>query len=157
VKSELLPDVTAIGSALAGAGVTSAEVEKTSLGVTVRARATELAALLPALRDSSSEFTFMVDLFGVDTGEGVELVYHLRSFSRDEDIFVRMAVDYDGSFASVWEIYPAALMPEREIAEMFGLSLQGHPNPKRLLTTDGMDPMLLKRVEIRGPEEVRSR
>lgn len=137
--------------------MTSAEVEQTSLGVIVRAHATELSALLLALRDSSSEFTFMVDLFGIDTGEGVELVYHLRSFSRDEDIYVRLAVEYDGSFASVWEIYPAVLMPEREIAEMFGLSLQGHPNPKRLLTIDGMDPMLLKRVEIRGPEEVRSR
>ena len=40
-------------------------------------------------------------------------------------------------------------MPEREAAELFGLSLSGHPNPKRLLTTDGMPPLLLQ--VVRGP------
>lgn len=151
------PDVTAITSALRSAGLTSVEVEQTSLGVIVRAQNAELLQLLSALRDSSSEFTFMVDLFGVDTGELVEITYHLRSLSRDEDVYVRTSVEYDDGFPSVWEIYPAALMPEREVAEMFGLKLSGHPNPKRLLTTDGLEPMLLKRVEIRSAEEVRSR
>ncbi len=151
------PDVTAITSALRAAGVTSVEVEQTSLGVIVRPQVPELAAVLSALRDGSSVFTFMVDLFGMDTGDAVELTYHLRSLSRDEEIYVRVSVAYDGAFTSVWEAYPAALMPEREIAEMFGLTLQGHPNPKRLLTTDGLDPMLLKRIEIRGAEEVRAR
>ncbi|MFM6931890.1 MAG: NADH-quinone oxidoreductase subunit C, partial [Novosphingobium sp.] len=27
-------------------------------------------------------------------------------------------------------VYSAALLPERECAEMFGLTLSGHPNPK---------------------------
>jgi NADH-quinone oxidoreductase subunit C len=153
----LHPDVTAIASALRAADVTSVEVEQTSLGVIVRAQASELVSVLRALRDGSSEFSFMVDLFGVDTGELVEITYHLRSLSRDEEIYVRLSAPYNGAFASVWELYPAALMPEREIAEMFGLRLEGHPNPKRLLTTDGLDPMLLKRIDIRGAEEVRAR
>jgi NADH:ubiquinone oxidoreductase subunit C len=46
-------------------------------------------------------------------------------------------------------------MPERETAELFGLSLSGHPNPKRLLTTDGVPPLLRKSVPVRTEEEVR--
>jgi NADH:ubiquinone oxidoreductase subunit C len=46
-------------------------------------------------------------------------------------------------------------MPERETAELFGLGLDGHPNPKRLLTTDGVPPLLRRDVPIRTPEEFR--
>ncbi len=157
MRNALHPDVPAIDSALRHAAAHTAHVEQAGFGALVRVEASDLASALLALRDTSSEFTFMVDLFAVDTGESVEITYHLRSLSRDEEIYVRMGVPYDGSFASIWEIYPAALMPEREVAEMFGLSLTGHPNPKRLLTTEGLDPMLLKRIAIRGAEEVRSR
>ncbi|MRR12205.1 hypothetical protein EG835_07005, partial [bacterium] len=51
----------------------------------------------------------------------------------------------------------SALLPERETAELFGLALCGHPNPKRLLTTEGIEPLLLKSVPIRSAEEVRAR
>ena len=87
----------------------------------------------------------------------MDAVYHLRSFTRDEEVYVKAAQPYGSDLASVWEIYPAALMPERELAEMFGLSLSGHPNPKHLLVTSGIEPLLLKRIAIRTAEEVRNR
>jgi Ni,Fe-hydrogenase III component G len=55
-------------------------------------------------------------------------------------------------------VHPGALYPEREIAEMFGLDLCGHPNPKRLLTTEDSPPALLRRsTPIRTDEEVHDR
>ena len=54
----------------------------------------------------------------------------------------------------MWEIYPAALFPEREAAELLGMTLTGHPNPKRLLTVEGTEPLLRKSVAIRTAEEV---
>ena len=42
-------------------------------------------------------------------------------------------------------------------AELLGLTLAGHPNPKRLLTTDGIPPLLRKSQLIRSEEEVKRR
>jgi NADH:ubiquinone oxidoreductase subunit C len=99
----------------------------------------------------------LADMLGTDTGEGIELTYHLRSFARDEEIYVKANVAYDAEITSVWNIYPAALLPERETAELLGLTLAGHPNPRRLFTTDGVPPLLRKDQPVRTVEEVRDR
>ena len=129
----------------------------TALGVVVRVAPPMARDTLQALRDSDHGFTYVVDMFGIDTGEAVDAVYHLRSFSRDEEVYVKAAHPYGSDLASVWEVFPAVLMPERELAEMFGLTLSGHPNPKHLLLTDAVEPLLLKSVPIRTAEEVRNR
>jgi len=154
----LKPDVTHIASALERAGVAGAAVEDVAvLGVVARVEPGALRGTLAALKGSDHDFGFLVDLFGVDTGEAVDVVYHLRSFTRDEEVYVKAAHAYGSDLASVWDLFPATLMPERELAEMFGLTLSGHPNPKYLLLTEGVEPLLLKRVPIRTPEEVRNR
>lgn len=104
---------------------------------------------------ASGGYESLVDLLGTDTGEGVEITYHVRSYSQAVDVFVKCALPYEGMLDSVWSVYPSALMPERETAELLGLHLSGHPNPKRLFTTEGMPPLLRKSVEIRTPEEFR--
>jgi NADH-quinone oxidoreductase subunit D len=127
------------------------------LGAVCRVSSADAHKALVALRDSDLSLGFLVDFFGVDTGEAVDAVYHVRSFARDEELIVKAAHDYGSTLQSVWDLFPAALMPERETAELFGLHLAGHPNPKRLLTTDGCPPYLLKSLEIREAEEVRNR
>jgi NADH:ubiquinone oxidoreductase subunit C len=99
-------------------------------------------------------YDFLVDLFGTDTGEKIELTYHLRAFATREDLYLKVLVNYDGQAPSVWCVHPAALYPEREAAELLGMSFPGHPNPKRLLTTDGFPPMLRKTELIREAGEV---
>jgi NADH-quinone oxidoreductase subunit D len=153
----LTPDPTTVNGMLQHAGVTASIEEVANLGVVCRVQPGDTRSALSALKDGSLAFDFLVDLFGIDTTEAVDAVYHLRSFSRDEEIYVKVALAYGSTLSSVWDLYPAALMPERELAEMFGLGLSGHPNPKRLLTTDGCPPFLLKEVGIRGEDEVRHR
>jgi len=154
----LKPDATHIASALERAGVVGASVEEVPLlGVVARVEPAMTGTALAALRDSDHGFAFLVDLFGIDTGEDVDAVYHLRSFTRDEEVYLKVAHEYGSDLTSAWCIFPAALMPERELAEMFGLTLSGHPNPKYLLLTEGIEPLLLKRIPIRTPEEVRNR
>ena len=151
------PDETAIRGVLAHADV-AADVETVEhLGVVCRVPAETCRRSLEVLRDSQFAFDVLVDVFGVDTGEVVDVVYHLRSFSRDEDLLVKAAHAYGASLRSVWDLYPAALMPERELCELLGLVLLGHPNPKRLLTTEGCEPYLRKEVPVRVPELVRDR
>ena len=117
----------------------------------------DVVSALAALKASELAFVMLVDLLGIDTGEELEVSYHLRSFARDEEMHVKTRLPYDAELASVWEVYPAALMPERETAELFGLTLAGHPNPKRLLTTEGVLPLLRKSVPVRTTEESRDR
>jgi NADH:ubiquinone oxidoreductase subunit C len=142
---------------LTRAGVADVQVEETTLGMVCRCAASDVVLSLTALKECELDFQMLADMLAVDTGEEIELVYHLRSFTRDEEIYVKATVEYGAEIASVWNVYPAALLPERETAELFGLKLSGHPNPKRLFTTDGVDPLLLKSVPVRTAEEVRNR
>ena len=150
-------DTTVAKRVLERAGVAASVETLEGLGVVCRVPAAEARRAVIALRDSDLGMAFLVDLFGVDTGEAVDIVYHLRSYARDEEMFVKAAHDYDATVASVWDVFPAALMPERETCELYGLGLSGHPNPKRLLTTEGCEPFLRKSTEVRGADEVRDR
>ena len=151
-------DATVAASIFTNAGLSDVALEEVPfLGLVCRCAPEQVAGALLALRDSDHVFNVLVDLFGVDTGEAVDVVYHLRSIPRDEEVYVKAAHPYGSDLASGWEIYPVAAFPERECAEMFGLTLSGHPNPKHLLITEGIEPLLLKSVDIRGAEEVRNR
>ncbi len=151
----MLPDEARVTSARRGGGAEQATVEATATMLVVRVAPEEQYAALLSLKEAG--FDFLVDLFGVDTGEAVDVVYLLRSLKRDEDVTVKLGLAYDATLTSVWELFPAAAYPEREAAEMFGLKLADHPNPQRLLTIDGVDPLLRKSVEIRDAEQVRDR
>ncbi|MDO8950860.1 MAG: NADH-quinone oxidoreductase subunit C [Actinomycetota bacterium] len=136
-------------------GLIDARVAEELLGVVARVSLADVVDALEALKVAGYES--LVDFDGIDTGELIELTYRLRSYTLDLEVYVKAPVAYAGTIASIWHEYPSALMPERETAELFGLHLAGHPNPKRLLTTDGVAPLLRKDVLIRTVEEVRDR
>jgi NADH:ubiquinone oxidoreductase subunit C len=138
---------------LRAAGVAYETVEMPTLGTLLRVARADACAALSSL--GAECYDQLVDLFGTDTGSEIEITYHVRALERMADVYVRCAVPYDGELRSVWQVYPAALYPEREAAELLGFSLTGHPNPKRLLTTDGTEPLLRKSVLVRDAEEVR--
>ena len=145
-----LPDFESIVTA---SGISGVEFRDAEIGMLIRVPHESVARLLAALRDAG--FESLVDFDGVDTGDDIELTWRVRSYAHDAEAVVKAALPYDGIIQSMWLIYPSALMPERETAELFGLGLEGHPNPKRLLTTDGVPPMLRRDVPIRTPEEFR--
>ena len=138
---------------LRAAGVACEIVDMPTLGPLLRVAKTDVVAALSSL--GAEAYDQLVDLFGTDTGAQIEITYHLRVLASMDDLYVRCAVPYDSVLPSVWQVYPAALFPEREAAELFGFSLTGNPNPKRLLTTDGTAPLLRKSIPTRDAEEVR--
>lgn len=141
-----------LADAIRAAGVACEPADEV-LGSVVRLDAARIALALEAARGAG--WDVLVDLFATDTGERVEVTYHLRALATLTDAFVKVLVEYDGELPSVWRVYPASLYAEREAAELLGISFPGHPNPKRLLTTDGVEPLLRKSVLIRSAEEVR--
>lgn len=141
-----------LAEAFEGAGILFETVDS-GLGLVALVPASSVADALAAL--VAEGFDYFVDLFGTDTGERIELTYHIRRLAEMEDVYLKALVDYDGEAPSSWRVYPAALYPEREAAEILGLTFAGHPNPKRLLTVDGAEPFLRKSVLIRAEDEVR--
>ena len=151
------PNMDAISRSLEAAGIAFAVEEVTPLGEYLRVDAADAKRTMRTLYESGG-FDYFVDLFGVDTGQAIDMVVMLRDFDADADLVVKVGFGYDhGVWESIWEDYPAALMPEREACEMFGLKLAGHPNPKRLLTTDETIAPLRKGRALRTPEEVRDK
>jgi len=101
----------------------------------------DLTAVMTAARDDSRlDMDYLRCLSGVDwQEEGLEVVYHLWSFTRRHHLTVKTRVTYaDPSVPSIAAIYPGAEWHEREARDMFGLHFEGHPNLVPLLLPDDM-------------------
>ncbi len=68
---------------------------------------------------------------GTDVGENIEVIYHLVHNNRT--INIRVPVDKKNhTIETVTDIYPGASLFERELAEMLGIHVKGHPDLRRL-------------------------
>jgi NADH:ubiquinone oxidoreductase subunit C len=75
---------------------------------------------------------------GVDTVQGLEILYHF-SFDQTGEMFsVRVLIKdkINPEIQSITSLFPGAEWIEREIWEMLGIKFRGHPNLKRLLLAD---------------------
>ena len=88
-----------------------------------------------------------------DDGE-IEVVIHLVDASAS-GVFAHTRLDRAApQLDSLVEMLPAADWHEREIAEMFGVTLVGHPRPERLLLADvPIDHPLRKNVVLAARRE----
>ena len=98
-----------------------------------------LADLARDLRDDTEcPYDLLLDLCGVDypeRDERFEAVYHLYSLPRHERLRLKVPVtEADPSLPSLTGVWKAADWFEREAYDMFGLTFEGHPNLRRILT-----------------------
>jgi len=154
-----LTDSARITEVLSAATVTPVSLEEEScLGLVLRVAPEDVVATFAALKAAQDlAFDQLIDLFGADLlqQQGViEVTYRLRSLPRNVELVIKTALPAGATLASVTDFYLSALLPEREACEMFGLLLSGHPNPKHLLLTDGVPPLLLKSIPVRGADEL---
>ena len=62
------------------------------------------------------------------------VVYHLLSFERNADIRVKVALRWEfPAIESIIELWPMANWYAREVWDMFGVEIKGHPHLKRIL------------------------
>ncbi len=90
-----------------------------------------------------------------DDGE-LELVWQYFSFADNEEFFVKARVPRTGAHVpTISDIYAAGEWQENEVYEMFGVTFDGHPNPRRLLTPEWLDGHpLLKDYENPDMEKI---
>ncbi|MEO0294225.1 MAG: NADH-quinone oxidoreductase subunit C [candidate division WOR-3 bacterium] len=74
---------------------------------------------------------------GIDTREGIEIIYHLARDDKNMLINVKTLVPYPKlEIDSIGKKIPAFLWIEREISEMLGVNFKGHPDLRRLLLAE---------------------
>ncbi len=89
--------------------------------------------------DPAMRFEYLSDIRGVDYLDQdieprFESVYELQSFEHNQSVRIRVGLDEDApSVPSVSDLWKGALFPERELFDMFGFDVPGHPNLKRLI------------------------
>jgi len=81
---------------------------------------------------------------GVDVGKNIEVIYHL--IHKKKIINVRILVDKKNhTIETITDLYPGANLFERELAEMLGIHVKGHPNLKKLFLDEDSPKNPLRR------------
>ncbi len=84
--------------------------------------------------DEDMRFDYLVCMTGVDEGESLGVVYHLRSTVYGHELVLRTAaLDRENpELASVVDIWATANLNEREVFDFFGIRFINHPDMRRL-------------------------
>lgn len=87
---------------------------------------------------------------------GFEIFYQLLSVSNAKRARLKCFVKTGEALQSAVKIYKSANWPEREMYDMFGILINGHPNLKRILMPDDWHSHpLLKSYPLHGDEHAR--
>jgi NADH-quinone oxidoreductase subunit C len=101
----------------------------------LRIGAADLTEVMTALHDEADlDFAVLADLAGVDTGDRMQVVYHLWS-ARTPD-WLRVIADGlprdDPRIATLTGLWPGAEWMERETYDMFGIIFEGNRDLRRI-------------------------
>ncbi|MBN1844333.1 MAG: NADH-quinone oxidoreductase subunit C [Sedimentisphaerales bacterium] len=112
--------------------------------------------------DPESAYEQLTDVVGIDyrgyPGQPTRfaIAYPLLSLRHNRRLIVKVLLaEPDLTVPSLTGIYPSAEWAEREAAEMFGFTFEGHPDPRRLLLSDLFENVfpLRKDYPLRGAGE----
>jgi len=157
MKDQFQIIATKLAAAVPGAVVQSS-LAFGEFTVTVdRARIVEA---LQFLRDDpAGEFVSIIDISGVDHPQRekrFDVVYHLLSPKLNLRVRVKIETDEDAAVMSATAVYPGADWFEREVYDLFGVTFEGHPDLRRILTDYGFDGHPLRKdFPMTGFVEVR--
>ncbi|WP_158854721.1 NADH-quinone oxidoreductase subunit C [Halorhabdus sp. CUG00001] len=117
-----------------------------------------LGTAVRTLRDAG--ITHLITITGVDSDEQVDVLYHFLKYGEYDagdlgegiELTLRVTVpDADPTIETISDQIPAAGLYERELMDMLGVEVAGHPNPKKLLLPDDYDggpPLRAENVEV---------
>jgi len=112
-----------------------AEVKEGKQFVEVNVPASNLYKLAKRLReDENTDFDFLFCLTGVDYGNDLGVVYHIRSskFNHSVVLKTRISDRNNPTLDSVSDIWKTADFNEREVYDLLGIRFSNHPDLRRL-------------------------
>ncbi len=103
--------------------------------------------MMKLLRDNQDcRFDYLRCLTGVDYPDHIEIVYHLHSRSTGVCVVIKTSLNKKNAVvSSVTDVWAGADWHERETAELFGVTFEGHPDPRKLLLQDDYDKYPLRK------------
>ena len=88
---------------------------------------------LTALRDN--DLKHLTTITGVDRGDIVDVIYHIHC--GESLLNLKLSIPKtDLEIETITDIFPGAILYERELMEMLGVQVNGHPDPRRLFLSD---------------------
>ncbi len=132
--------------------------------ITVQARRAEIVKVISFLRDDPiCRFASLIDIAGADypgRERRFDVVYHMLSMAHNMRIRIKVMTDEATAVPSITSLFPNVDWYEREAFDMYGISFDGHPDLRRLLTDYGFEGHPLRKdfplsgfVEVRYDEE----
>ena len=83
---------------------------------------------------------------GVDYGDRFEVVTQLWSTTNHHAVRLKTKLPHDEpSVPTITDVYPTCDWHERELMEMFGIAVEGHPRPVKLLLPEPFDGYPLRK------------
>jgi NADH-quinone oxidoreductase subunit C len=111
--------------------------------------------VLELLRDTCG-YDMLSEMSAVDfvaKRGGFEVFYQMLNLSKASRLRVKMFVEVGQAVESVQDLFRSADWSEREMYDMFGIALNNHPFPKRILMPDDWQGHpLLKTYPLQGDE-----
>lgn len=101
------------------------------------------------------EFKHLSTITGIDTGDEIEVVYHLAQKGSLE-LSLKLTVSKEKpTIPTVTDVIPGAVLYEREVHDLLGVTFQGHPDLSPLVLPEGWPKGLYPLRKEHTVEELR--
>ena len=91
-------------------------------------------------------FNHLSDIFGIDYGSypghqgpRFTVAYNLYAIAEGDRLFLRVDLDETEELPTLTGFWRGANFMEREVFDMFGISFQGHPDLRKIITPEDLD------------------
>jgi NADH-quinone oxidoreductase subunit C len=132
--------------------------------LTITAGPRDIVKVVTFLRDDPRcEFRSIIDITAIDwpsRERRFDVVYHFLSPTKNARVRVKIEVDEATPVASIIDVFPGANWFERELYDLYGVLITGHPDMRRILTDYGFEGHPLRKdfpltgfVEVRWDDE----
>ncbi len=95
----------------------------------------DLPAVIAGLKEAVPGMWYIATISGVDLGESFEIVYHFGHDSGAVNIKTRIPRAHP-HIESITPLIPGAVLYERELQDLFGMTVEHLPDPRPLVTPD---------------------
>ena len=123
------------------------EIGQSPIDEVITVRRDDFARVMEtAKNDERLALDYLRCLSGVDWLTDLETVYHLYSFRHGHSIAIKVRFPIaDAHIPSVSHLWETANWHERETQELFGIIFDGHPDPRPLLTEEGLGYYIMRK------------
>lgn len=124
----------------------TATFDETGEWLNIGIEATEWKRVAKLLYNAPFDFNYLFCLTCVDWKTHLGMVYHLTSTKHRHTIVIKAKLDRTNPvIETVSDIWRTADFHEREVAELFGVQFNGHPDLRKLILTDDFEGFPLRK------------